>query len=793
MTTIGSPIRHRGFMRRLWVMCCVGVVACSALPASAATPADVQKAIDKAKQFLYSQHGGENWEEAAAADNSKGHASVVGRQWGGLTSIATYALLAGRESPQEPRLQKAIAFLRKANMQGIYALGMRASVWQLLPNSPENRAAIALDYQLLITGVMKSGPSQGLYTYWVGDINKRIDASVSQYGVLGMWALEQSGAEVPGTYWRAVDDAWRRTQNPDGGWAYDFSAADNADGSKSRHSMTAAGIASLFITQDYTLSDRGLECRGNVENINIKRGMDWMAQKYSAEALQKGQVGSRLYTLYGIERIGVASGFKYFGTTDWYDTGADWLVKNQRPDGSWEGHGSGRTNSITGAAWGILFLQRGRAPVVFNKLDYATGTETPQGKQPPAWNQRPRDAANLVKWIGKQTERDLNFQIVNLSVPQKDLHDAPIIYIAGSEALTFSEAHTAKLKAFVEDGGMLLFNADCANRAFIDSVRKLGKSMFPAYEFRPLPDDHSIYKNQLFPRVNWKAKPVVEGLSNDSRELILIVPQGDPARSWQVNASGSKSESFELGTNIFLYAVDKSELRFKGESYIIEPDPKIKTDTTLSVARLMVGPNPNPEPGGWRRMAAVLRNQRKIDLKVEPVKVGTGALDPKKYRVAHLTGTMQLKLGEMEKNEIKNFITGGGFLIVDAAGGNQPFSNDVQTLLEGMFPEEARALNSPLPVDHVIYTKADGALRPGDTTYRSFARRGLGADARTPRLRGMTVKDGTSERVAVFFSPEDLSTALVGMPVDGIYGYSPATATLLMQKMLIYAQANGKF
>ena len=178
---------------------------------------------------------------------------------------------------------------------------------------------------------------------------------------------------------------------------------------------------------------------------------------------------------------------------------------------------------------------------------------------------------------------------------------------------------------------------------------------------------------------------------------------------------------------------------------------------------------------------------------VSPIAERTGALDPKKYRVAHLTGTMQLKLGEMEKIEIKNFITGGGFLIVDAAGGNQPFSNDVQTLLEGMFPEEARALNSPLPVDHVIYTKADGALRPGDTTYRSFARRGLGADARTPRLRGMTVKDGTSERVAVFFSPEDLSTALVGMPVDGIYGYSPATATLLMQKMLIYAQANGKF
>ena len=29
------------------------------------------------------------------------------------------------------------------------------------------------------------------------------------------------------------------------------------------------------------------------------------------------------YTFYGIERIGVASGRKYFGTIDWYQAGAD--------------------------------------------------------------------------------------------------------------------------------------------------------------------------------------------------------------------------------------------------------------------------------------------------------------------------------------------------------------------------------------------------------------------------------------------------------------------------------------
>ena len=39
-------------------------------------------------------------------------------------------------------------------------------------------------------------------------------------------------------------------------------------------------------------------------------------------------------------------------------------------------------------------------------------------------------------------------------------------------------------------------------------------------------------------------------------------------------------------------------------------------------------------------------------------------------------------------------------------------------------------------------------------------------------------------KLAVIYSPEDLSGGLVGQPVDGINGYDPATATLLMTRIL---------
>src|SRR3954463_1252740 len=120
-------IQHR---RAILVCIAAAIIIFSSPRARAATPEQVDAAIKKAIAYIYSQQAEGNW-EAVQKREKDDPANVEGWQWGGLSSLATCALLYARESPQDPRIKEAIEFLLKADIKGIYALGFRCQVWQM--------------------------------------------------------------------------------------------------------------------------------------------------------------------------------------------------------------------------------------------------------------------------------------------------------------------------------------------------------------------------------------------------------------------------------------------------------------------------------------------------------------------------------------------------------------------------------------------------------------------------------------------------------------------------------------
>lgn len=742
-----------------------------ALPLQAAAPATrqtdrIEQSIQRAKDFLYAKQKNGIWEASAKPPekptNNNVHATG---QWGGLTALCTYALLAAGDKPSDPRLAPAIEFLKTADLRGTYAIALRCQVWLHLPPTVETKRLMDRDARLLLAATKGQGSATGLHDY-TNSPKDDYSHSRAQYATLGLWAASQYGIEIPALYWQAAEAAWMRHQDPSGGWTYKALKETDHDLTPG---MTAAGLATLFIIQDQLHAQRSLGCNGNVTSPGIERGIQWIAKNFDKVATDTRYPRDFHYaTLYAVERVAVASGLKYFGTHDWYEKGSKWLLKTQKKDGSWasSGDASSLFAPIPDTCFGLLFLIRGRAPVVVSKLSYGLDG----GKKVGHWNQRPRDVSSAVAWMGRQTEQFLNWQIVNLDAPHEDLMESPVMYVAGNQVLDFSDEQKAKLRRYVEEGGLILGNADCGHAGFANSFRKLGTELFPSYEFRELPADHSIYEGQQFSRKSWRQPPKLAGLSNGSRELMLLFATDDAARAWQTQAAGSKPELHQVFSNIVLYATDKEPKR-KGDTHLVVADAKKKTSRTAPMARLAYGGNWNPEPAGWRRLAAMLRNEHDVTLVIDSLKLGEGELDPKVHKAAHLTGTTRFKLSPAQAAELKKYVEGGGLLLVDAAGGSPEFALSAEAELSGV----AGGAPQFLAADHPFMK----AL--GEVSYRTAARRLLGQAARGPRVKAVFAKD----RPVVLFSAEDLSTGLVGHDVDGIVGYSPASAMKVVAAVIL--------
>lgn len=748
----------------------------------AATPEQIDAAIQKGVDFLYKrQNELGHWDRAptGAPDQNGAPSSPDAGQYGGVTALATYALLASGERPTDPRVAKPVAFLRGTTMVGYYAIGLRAQVWLNLPPSKENKAAMARDARLLLDGQSKLPSNLGLYTYVPAALFPAgagvDDLSCSQYGVLGAWAAAQVTKDFPKTYWQTVETAWRLRQKDDGGWTYEPSRTTEA----ATLTMTAAGLATLYITQEYVHADAGIAGSGNIADPAIDKGMNFVAKNFPTllepTALRRG------YALYGIERVGVASGLKYFNGIDWYARGADFLVNAQQPDGSW----SYSEGPVADTSFILLFLARGRAPVMMNKLQYSTtdaGGRTKEGY----WNQRPRDVANATHWVGRETERTLNWQIVNLDVATvADLHDSPVLYIAGGQKLALPAGGKAKIKQFIDEGGMVLSNADVGREPFAESVEALALEMFPAYRFEDVPANHPLYVGQSFLASKWTRQPKVRMMTNGSRVLFLLVSKDDFGKAWQRNDDKKSVEEFQFIANVFLYSVDKQNARVKGFTHVVTSNPAIVPNKVLKVARLKYKGNWDPEPGGWRRMAAVLHNRDRIALDVQTVEMKPGALAG--FHVAHLTGTDAFQLGNEEREVLRAFARAGGVLLVDAAGGSPEFTASADKELKLLYATYPGGYGREIPASSLLFkTNGNGKLDP---KYRNYALLHLTGDPGRFHLKG--IESGALP--VVVFSPEDFSTGIVGMAVDGVVGYTPEVATELVRNCLLKVAATKPF
>jgi hypothetical protein len=705
----------------------------------------------------------------------------------GELMLESYALLHTGQELRDPRLNlrdERVQLLKdvltqfepaKGYDRDTYATALQALALSQLPKLPEVTAAINRAAVRMVSGMHPGG---GYHYHLVGP-DDGFDLSNSQYGLLGTWAAAEWGIRIPVNYWRVSDDFWRKNQLPSGQWSYRGATDQNGT-----PAITAAGVASLYVCADFLDRTARIDARADKD---LEAGMEALAKTFDPHS-------DNLYYLYGMERVGLASGLKYIGKSNWYREAAAHLISRQQPNGAISGSFI-ESNDVRSTCYAILFLVRGRAPIVMNKLEY-------EG----SWNARPRDSAALHSYLARIFERRLNWQVVPIDVPASEWMDAPVLYIAGSTDPSFTDEQVDKLREFVQRGGVIFSVADGGKQEFTDAMARYALRVLPpsalpapppappagaarsapatapaaaASPWRVLDKDNPLYT------VIGRPDPVpsILGVSNGIRELWLH-STADYGAAWQAHNENEKI-AWEMPARIFMYVASKNGLHSKLQHVSLTSRPAADLPRKITMARLQFTGNWDPEPLAWPTLASTLATDSATSLKIDNVRVAN-LRRGEPPALAHLAGVGSFSLSEEEFNTLQDYVNKGGTLFVEAIGGDKAFASSAKALLAKLFPD---ARLRPVPADYLLYAGgfSPGAHKIDEVEYRKFWVIQHGAQTK-PRLQFMTV----GGRIGVLFSEEDITHGLLGMNTWGIDGYMPESATELARNIVLFADINEK-
>ena len=426
-----------------------------------------------------------------------------------------------------------------------------------------------------------------------------------------------------------------------------------------------------------------------------------------------------------------------------------------------------RWGTDEGTAFRLLFLARGRQPLLMDKLRFDGN-----------WNDRPRDVSKLTAYTSRQLERPFAWGVADLDRDWWYWLDAPLIYISTNTPPTFTDADVRKLRSYSDAGGFIFLHNEFASKGVDAFAADLARRVWPEYPMAKAGPTDLLYRTVFNMPAAKRPLPPLQVVTNGTRPLLVYSPT-DISKAWVGwhTHDSAKSPDLEVGLNVFVAAAGKSDFRNRLNTPYLDPIAFTPKGTCPVQQVTYAGGRCDPEPGAWTRFARWFADHTSIALDVQPtdvkaVSLGTGP-------VAVLTGNEAVNFGGMDLHALHDFVSGGGTLLVDADGGSKAFAKSVrEQLLPGAF---GGAQPSGMPLAHPVLAGAGACMTPlPKPRLRKFAAEQLGM-GNPPGVQYLTYGSGT-----VIVSDLDVTTALLHSGTYGVYGYTPDYADGLYKNAILW-------
>jgi hypothetical protein len=719
------------------------------------TAEQVRHAIDEAVSYLRKQqHDDGSWNELLPVQ-------------GGVPALCTLTLLTAGVPVSDPAMQAALAHLRKVDSKMTYVVALQTMVFCLA--EPERDLLLIRRNVAYLESIQKRGDgAMGCWGY--SGTQGRGDNSNAQFALLALHEAERIGVSTNEQTWRLARDYWQRTQNPDGSWGY-------YGGERGTGSMTCAGIAAMIMAADKL--DRGdarvqgdrVECCGNQgTNDAVERGLKWLEQHFSVSSNPGDGGGHLLYYLYGMERVGRLTNRRLIGKHDWYREGAEVLVRAQAQlRGFWKGLGSGEQDPTIGTCLALLFLAKGRRPVLAAKLAF----EPDDG-----WNRHRQDLANLTHYCERKWKRELTWQVMPLArATADDLNQAPVLYLSGSRRPQFSDDDVKAIREYLDLGGFLFAESCCGSTEFDDGFRALMEKLFPERDergqllhgLRLLPPDHSVWTAEE--PVDPKYVRPLYGIDVGCRTSVIYCPD-NLGCYWDLDRIGRKQRypaAVEdeiravraIGINVMAYATNR-EVKFKLEiPHIVRDDGKRDAleRAKLVVAEVKHGGGSGVAPAALVNLMKQLAAETGLRVSAEKRELALTQEALFDQHLVFMHGRQAFTLSEAERRQLRTFVERGGLVFADAVCSSEEFASSFRREMAAIFPETSLR---PISGKHAMFGTTFGGFDLSTVALRDPRRNGAAGPLRTdvlqipPELEGVQI----GERYGVIFSKYDLSCAL---------------------------------
>ncbi len=791
-TRIVGASRKGVWMIRSLVGCLAILFAVQAGQAEV-TPEDVRDTIAAGVRYLKSQQ----LKDRGSWPDRVGYP-------GGVTALCTLALLECGEPLNSPAMDKALSYLRQlGEPQAVYTTSLQTMVF-CAADPKKDMLLIQRNADWLARAQIMEGERAGAWTYFsVAGQQARGDNSNSQFALLGLHEAEQLGVKVDEATWQRALDYWLSCQRADGSWSY-YKPMKEQPEAPPTGSMTCAGIGALVISQgrlsegDARVVDGTIRCCCEQQDDDeLQRALDWLGAKFTVNAnptpagfggLNLGRSGLYYY-LYGVERVGRLTGRRFLAKHDWYREGAEMLVQQQdKLSGFWRGDGSGEDNELIATSFALLFLAKGRRPVAIAKLQHGYSHD---------WDPHRSGVHNLIRHVEPLWRQKLTWQTIDARAASvEDMLETPVLLVSGREALELTAEQKQNLKQYVSQGGFIFAEACCGGEGFDKAFRQLMKELFPDSAFRLLPPEHAIWFAQE--RVAPEHMRPLYGIDACCRTSVVYSPK-DLSCLWELSRGERETgypqavkdeikAGLAIGANVLAYATNR-QLKDKLERPRItthgDPNEHL-TRGVLVIPKLLHGGGSDEAANALPRLLDVLRSEVGLRVGTEPLLLSPDDPQLLDHAVAFIHGRRDFRFSDQQRKALAAYLRRGGFLFGDAICANPQFAAALRREIKAAVPE---AEFVRMPENHPIFSQQFQGYDLSRVTLRDPQIRAAGDPLTTRQVQISPLLEAVelAGRVAVVFSPYDISCAMENAASLDCKGYIPKDAARLVVNIVMFA------